>query len=52
MVLFRKVLFRFIQSKQIYQDSPTSIDPTAKKFKNFTFTGKINAALRHPESAS
>ena len=36
----------FIQSKLIYQNSPTSIEGMAKKFNNFLLSGKVNAALR------
>ena len=42
--LFREVLF--IQSKLIYQNSPTSIELMAKKFNNFMLSGKVNAASR------
>ena len=35
-----------IQSKLIYQNSPTSIELMAKKLNNFMLSGKINAALR------
>ena len=37
---------RFIQSKLIYQNSPTSIELMAKKFNNFMLSGKVHAALR------
>ena len=37
---------RFIQSKLIYQNSPTSIELMAKKFNNFMLSGKVNTALR------
>ena len=31
---------RFIQSKVIYQNSPTSIEPMARKFNNFKLSGR------------
>ena len=37
---------RFIQSKLISQNSPTSIELTAKKSDNFILSRKVNAALR------
>ena len=43
-VLVREVCF--IQSKQIYRNSPTLIELMAKKFNNFMLSGKINAASR------
>ena len=43
-VLVREVCF--IQSKQIYHNSPTLIELMAKKFNNFMLSGKINAASR------
>ena len=36
----------FLQSKLIYQNSPTSIEVMAKKFNNFMLSGKVNAVLR------
>ena len=37
---------RFIQSKLIYQNSPTTIELIAKKFNNFMSSGKVDVALR------
>ena len=51
MVLLEKYV-SFYSVKTNLSNSPRSIDLTAKKFKNFMLAGKINAALRHPESAS
>ena len=37
--------FCFIQSKPIYQNSPTSIALIAKNFNNFMLSEKVNAPL-------
>ena len=49
---FDGLVWGFIESKLIYQISPTSIERMAKKFSNFMLSGKGNTALRLSDAES